>query len=159
VSWWNSAVWKSFAASLVCFVCQFCKYTWYLNVEYEFPLRNYNRDASTSLPLEYGQSCFIDCWSSQFGYFWLCKFVQFCDVRFCQQVVAHWAGLMLWWMAKNLMTNDTYDARAAGLLNSAVQIQSPRRRMSTIIPSNRPLAAYIHWSPTSIEYDLQCTLA
>jgi hypothetical protein len=28
VSWWNSAVWKSFAASLECFVCQFSKYTW-----------------------------------------------------------------------------------------------------------------------------------
>jgi len=39
-------------------------------------------------------------------------------------------------MTKNLVTNDTYDARAAGLLNSAVQIESPRRGMSRIIPSN-----------------------
>jgi hypothetical protein len=42
-------------------------------------------------------------------------------------------------MAKNLMTNDSYDARAAGLLNSTVEIESPRRLMSRIIPSNRPL--------------------
>jgi len=32
-------------------------------------------------------------------------------------------------MAKNLMANDTYDARAAGLLNSAVSIELPPRRM------------------------------
>jgi len=37
---------------------------------------------------------------------------------------------MVGWMAKNLMTNDTYDAKAASLLNSAVSIESPLRRTS-----------------------------
>ena len=64
VSWWNSAVWKSFAASLEHFVCQFSKYTWNLNGQFDFPLRTYNQNSSTSLPLQYGQSCFIDRWTS-----------------------------------------------------------------------------------------------
>jgi len=72
VSWWHSAVWKSFAASSERFVCQFSKYTYNLNVEYDFPLRTYTRNTSTSLLVEYGQSCFIDDWTSQFSYFWLC---------------------------------------------------------------------------------------
>jgi len=33
---------------------------------------------------------------------------------------AHWAGPMFCWMAKNLMTNDTYDAGAASLFTSAM---------------------------------------
>ena len=41
---------------------------------------------------------------------------------FCQQVFPPRAGLMFWWMPKNLITNITYDPRAAGLLNSAVWI-------------------------------------
>ena len=64
VSWWNSAVWKSFAASLERFVCQFSKYTWNLNGQFDFPLRTYNWNSSTSLPLQYGQSCFFDRWTS-----------------------------------------------------------------------------------------------
>jgi hypothetical protein len=47
-------------------------------------------------------------------------------------------------MGKNLMTNDAYNARAGGLLNSTIQIASPKRRMSRILPSKRPLQAYIH---------------
>ena len=35
VSWWNSAVWKSFSASVEHFVCQFSKYTWYLNGKFQ----------------------------------------------------------------------------------------------------------------------------
>jgi len=35
-------------------------------------------------------------------------------------------------MAKNFMTHDAYDARAAGLLNSAVQIETARWRISSI---------------------------
>jgi len=58
-------------------------------------------------------------------------------------------------MAKNLMTNDTYDARAAVLRHSTVLIESTRRCMSRIIPGNRPLRAYIHRSPPRIEDDLQ----
>ena len=58
-------------------------------------------------------------------------------------------------MAKNLMTHHTYYAWAAGLINSTVQIESPRRRMSRILPSNRPLGAYIHGSPPSVEDDLK----
>ena len=72
VSWWNSAIWKSFAASLEHFVCQFSKYTWNLNVKYEFPLQTYNLNTLTCWPHEYGQSCFIDRRTSQSGYFWLC---------------------------------------------------------------------------------------
>ena len=37
------------------------------------------------------------------------------------------------------MSNDPHDARAAGLLNSAVQIESLTMRMSSIIPNNRTL--------------------
>ena len=37
-------------------------------------------------------------------------------------------------MAKNSMTNDTYDAREASLLNSAVHIELPRIGMSRISP-------------------------
>jgi hypothetical protein len=62
-------------------------------------------------------------------------------------------------MAKNLMANDTYDARAANLLNSTVQIESPRRRMSAIISSNRPLQAYIDSSSPSIKDDLHSKVA
>jgi len=64
VSWWNSAVWKSFAASLEHFVRQFSNYTWNLNGQFDFPLRTYNRNPLTSLPLQYGQSCLIDRWTS-----------------------------------------------------------------------------------------------
>jgi len=71
----------------------------------------------------------------------------------------HWPGPMFWWMANNLITNDTYDAGAAGLLNSTVPIESSRMRMSGIIPMNRPLRAYMHWSPTSIEDDLQSIIS
>jgi hypothetical protein len=60
VSWWNSAVWKPCAASLEHFVCQFSKYTSNLKGQFDFPLRTYNRNSSTSVPLQYGQSCFID---------------------------------------------------------------------------------------------------
>jgi len=64
VSWWYSTVCKSFAASLERCVCQFSKYTWNLNGQFDFPLWTYNRNLSTCLGLQYGQSCFIDCWSS-----------------------------------------------------------------------------------------------
>jgi hypothetical protein len=72
VSWWNLAVWKSFAASLERFVCQFSKYTWNLNGKFDFPLQTYNQNSSTSLPLQYGQIYFIDGWTSKFGYLWQC---------------------------------------------------------------------------------------
>jgi len=77
----------------------------------------------------------------------------------CQQVFPHWAGHMFWWMAKNLRTHNTYDAWAASLLNSAVQIESPWWHMSRILPCNRPVRAYIHWSPPCIDNDLQCMVA
>jgi hypothetical protein len=70
--------------------------------------------------------------------------------------VSHGPGPMFWWMAKNLITHDAYNARAAGLLNSPVQIESPQWRMSRIIPSHRPLRAYIHCSPPKIEDYFQC---
>jgi len=64
VSWWNSSVCKSFAASLERFVCQFSQYTWNLNGQFDFPLRTYDRNSLTTLPLQYSQSCFINCWTS-----------------------------------------------------------------------------------------------
>ena len=72
VSLWIWAVWKSFAARLERFVCQFSKYTSNLNGKFDFPLRTYNWNTLTSLPLQYSQSCFIDHWTSQFGYLWHC---------------------------------------------------------------------------------------
>ena len=52
-------------------------------------------------------------------------------------MIPNWAGPMFWWMANNLITNDTYDSRAASLHNSAVQTTLLWRRMSRVIPSNR----------------------
>ena len=57
------------------------------------------------------------------------------------------------------MTNDTYDPRAAVLRHSTLQIESPRRRMSRIIPGNLPLRANIHWNAPRIEDDLQSKFA
>jgi len=62
-------------------------------------------------------------------------------------------------MAKILMTKDTDDARSAGLCNCAVRIESPLRRLSRNIPSDMTLWGNIHWSPTSIEDDLQSEVA
>jgi len=42
-------------------------------------------------------------------------------------------------MVKNLITHDSYDAIAAGLLDATVQIESPQRGVCRIIPSNRML--------------------
>ena len=115
----------------------------HLNVKYDLPLQTYYCDSSTLLPLQDGQSCFIDRRTSQLSNLWPCWFFLLCNVSFCQQVLPRWAGPMFWWMAKNLMTNHTYDAKAACLHNSAVSIESPQRRMSRIIPSNWPLTVYI----------------
>jgi hypothetical protein len=71
-SWWNSAVWKSFAVRLDRDVCQLSKYTENRNSKFDFPCRTYNRNTSTLLPLQYGQSWFIDGWTSQFGHLWHC---------------------------------------------------------------------------------------
>jgi len=79
----------------------------------------------------------------------------FAMCAFASECFSQWAGTMFWWMTKNLVTNDKYDARPAGLLNSAVQIESPRRIMSRIIRSNWKLRVHIHRSPPSIKYDLQ----
>jgi len=75
VSWWNLAVSKSFAASLERSVSPFSQYKFNLYVKYEFPMRTYDWNSSTSLSLQYGQSCVIDSRTSQFGNFWLCQFV------------------------------------------------------------------------------------
>jgi len=120
MSWWNLELSKSLAASLERFVCHLSQYGSNLDVEYEFPLRTYYCNSSTSLLLQDGQSWFIDHRTSQFSNFWLSQFVQLCDVSFCQPVFSHWAGPMFLWMVKNLMTNDTYDSRAACLLNSTM---------------------------------------
>ena len=75
VRWWNSAISKSFAASVEHFVCQFSQYKYNLTFKYECPLETYEWNSSTSLSLQYGQSCFIDCWISQFCNFRLCQCV------------------------------------------------------------------------------------
>jgi len=62
-------------------------------------------------------------------------------------------------MATNLMTNNTYDARAASLLNSAVQIDLPQMWLSKIIPSNTTLPAHIHRSPPRSKYELSSKVA
>ena len=126
----------------------------YQDVKYQVPLQTYYCNSSTSLPLQDGRSCFIDRRTSYYSHFRLCQFLQYCDVSFCQQVFPHWAGSMFRWMAKNFMTNNTHDSRVAGLLNCTVQIKLPWRCMSRIMPTNRTLQAYIHWSPPSIEDDL-----
>jgi hypothetical protein len=61
-----------FDTSLERFVYQFNEYTSNLNIKFEFRLRTYNRYTSTTIPLEYGQSSFIDRQTSEFGYFWHC---------------------------------------------------------------------------------------
>jgi len=122
-----------------------------LGVKYDLFLWSFNCDCSTSLPLQDGQSCFLDCWTSQFSYLWLCWVVWLCDVSFCQRVFPQWAGPMFWWVVENLMANNTYDSRAACLLNFAVYIESPWMRLSRITPTNRPLRVYILWSSTSIK--------
>ena len=53
------------------------------------------------------------------------------------------------------MTNNTYDARVASPLISAVQIESPPSHISGIVPSSTTLRAHIDRSLPSIKYDLQ----
>jgi len=122
-----------------------------LDVKYDVRLETYYCDSLTTLPLQHGKSCFINRRTDQFSKLWLCYFVLLCDVNFCQQLFPYWAGSRFWWMAKNLMTNDTSDARAAGRLNFTVSLELPRMRMPRMIPCNKLLRAYIHWSPPSIE--------
>jgi len=136
------------------FCLSFSQYGQALNIKYEFALQTSNRTSLSLLPLWCGPCWFIDCSTDQFCNFRLCQWDQLCRVCFCQKALPYWAGPMIWWMAKILIRNNTYDARAAGLPNSPVQIASPSRRMSRIIQRNRMLRAYIYWSPPSIEYDL-----
>jgi len=56
-------------------------------------------------------------------------------------------------MAKSVITNDTYDSRDAGHLNSAVQMILLWRCVSTIIPFDLMFRAYIRCSPLNIEDD------
>ena len=154
MSWWNSAITKSLAASLERFVRQLYQYRSDLNVEYQFSVHTYYCNSLTSLSLQYGQCWFIDCCTCRLGHFQLSWFIEPCDVCDCQQVFPHWAGPMLWWMAQNLMTNNIYDTRAACLFDSTVQIETPWRCVSGMIPSNRMYRALIHRSPPSMEYDL-----
>ena len=154
MSSWNSTLCKPFAASLQRLVCQFSQYRWILYIKCDCPLWTCNCNSSTPLPLQYGQRSFINSWTGQFDRIWLSLFISFHNVRFCHQVFPHWAGPMSWWMAKNMMTNYTIFSWAASILHSPVEIESPRRRMSGIIPSNCVLGAYTHRSQPSIKYDL-----
>jgi hypothetical protein len=74
-------------------------------------------------------------------------------------VFPHWAGIMFWWMAKNLITSNTYDSSAAGLVNSAVKVISPTSHVSRIIPSKRSCQASIHGIPPTIDGDLWSKVA
>ena len=143
---------------LSCQFGKFCLSLWSiwvnLDVKDKFPLRRYYCNSSTSFPVQDGQCSFSDRRTRYFSYFWLWEFVQLCNLSCCKQMFPHWACPMFWWMAKNSVTTDTYDSRAAGLLNSTVQVKSPWRRISRIIPGNRTVQVYIHWSPPSVEDDL-----
>jgi len=72
VAWWTSAVRYCWDPWLECFVCRCSQYRYDFNVEYEFPLWPYYSNSSTTLSLQYGQSCFINSWSGQFSNFRLC---------------------------------------------------------------------------------------
>jgi len=52
------------------------------------------------------------------------------------------------------MTGNTYNARPATLLKSAVDMESQWRRMSRIIPTNIMLQAYIHKIQPTVKDDL-----
>jgi hypothetical protein len=57
-------------------------------------------------------------------------------------------------MWKSLITNNTYDARVAGHHISALQIASPWRCRSRIIPNNRTHQAHTQSSTLSVDYDM-----
>jgi len=139
--------------------CQVKYYQYDLDVEYKFSLWTYCRNCLTSLSLLYGQCCVIDYWTCQFRKLQLSYFVQHCDPHHCPEVFPNWACPMLWWIAKNLMTNSAYDAWAAGLLKSAVHIDTPQWHMSILITSNWMLRAHIHRSAPSMKYDLWSKVA
>jgi len=125
-----------------------------MNVEYKFPPWTYCYNSLTCLVIKYGHSCVTNDQTSQFCNFWHWRFVLVCEVSSCQLVFLHRAGSMIFWMAKDLMTNDTCDARDAGLLHSIVQMILPWRRVSRIVTSNGMSPAYIHWSPRIIKHNL-----
>jgi len=119
VSWWNSDVSQFLAACLEHFVCHFgpyglngisniislCKLTIVIpRLPCLFKLA---KAVSSTVALV--NSVTSDSVNS-FNF----------AISFCLQVFPHWACPIMWWMSKNLMANDTYDARAAGLLSSTV---------------------------------------
>jgi hypothetical protein len=53
-----------------------------------------------------------------------------------------------------LMAKNIYNRRAAGLLKSAVETETPRWNMSTMIPGEGSYPAQIYRSQPSIECDL-----
>jgi hypothetical protein len=62
---------------------------------------------------------------------------------------------MIGWIMKNLVANDTYDARAAGFIHSAVKMESSQSGMSRSIPANWKLRVHIYRSPPTIKHDLE----
>jgi len=150
---------KVHSCPLIVFCLSFQSIWINLDVKFEFPLETYDCNSSTSWPLQDGQSCFNERRTCQFSNYWLCTFFFFYDVSICQQGLPHWASAIFWWMAKNLMTNNSYDSRAANLLNSTVQPKSPWRCMSRIIRSSRTFLANIRWGPANVEDDFWSKVA
>jgi hypothetical protein len=106
------------------------------DVKYESHLQTYYCNSLTPLPLQDGQSSFIDRRTCQFSNFQLCSFSHLSSVRYCNQVFPHWAGPMFRWRVKNIMRNDIHASWAPGFINSAVQTPSLWWHMTRIIPSN-----------------------
>jgi hypothetical protein len=154
MSWWNWKVTMFFAASSERLVCHFGQYglTWLSNMNLicKFTLvihwlpRHVRMGKAVSSTLELVDSENSDDVNLFHFPMWAVSSMLF----------PHWAGPLFWRVASNMITNDTYDCRAAGLLNSTVPINSLWRRISSIIPSTRAFQAYIHWSPHSVKGNL-----
>jgi len=156
--WWNSEVSKSSAASLERFVCHFGQYgfNWKWNIMYLGTLTIviprlpclFRKAKAVSSTIELVNSVTSDSVNSFNFAMW--AFASKCFPIELVPCSDRWRRT--WWQ-------DTYDAWAAGVLNSAVQIKSQRSRMSRIISSNRPHRAYIHWRPQSMDDYLQWKVA
>jgi len=109
LSWWNSAVTKSVDDSLEHLIRQLIYYISDLYLKYEFPLRTYYCNSSTSLSLQYGQSCFINHWTgrcSDIQQFDLCNFAMsaFGSKFFPIQLVPCSEGWQTtWWQMIHMM--------------------------------------------------------
>ena len=79
------------------------------DVKYQFPLRTYNGNSSTSLALQDGQIFLIDRRSSQLSKFRLGQSVKLCNVSFCSKcfpielVLCSDGWRWTWWQTINMI--------------------------------------------------------